>query len=522
MSALPPPTDGASTLILISDRTCLPSVSATTLVPAVLTVDLSTGRITSIASGAEVVAAARAAGASASIRVRDVGRLVLMAGLVDTHVHANEPGRTHWEGLETATRAAAAGGVTTIVDMPLNSIPPTTTLMGLQAKEEAAKGKLTVDLGLWGGIIPSNLADLPALAEGGVCGFKCFTIESGVEEFPCVSESELKSAMEMVVASCPTLPVLVHAEACAAHDHAVINARVAESDPRVYKNYLDSRPSTFESSAIAMAIKLAEETKVRMHVVHLSAQEGLPLFAEAHKRGSMNVTVETCPHYLTLDADSIPAGATSYKCAPPIREKVNQKALWAGLRAGTISMIVSDHSPCEPSLKKIDTGDFAQSWGGISSLQLGLPLIFSELRDQTLQGTTGAASSSAVTVDTFDPSLCIHAIHGWMSSGPSKFVNFSHRKGSLTIGYDADIVIWDPESVVLVAQEMIQHRHKLTPYLGKTLHGVVKLTILRGKEVYSNMENGNVKFSSPMGERVFPSSHKSEQARAAEQKSKQQ
>ena len=375
--------------------------------------------------------------------------------------------------------------------------------------------------------VPSNLADLPALAQGGVCGFKCFTIESGVDEFPCVSESELRSAMQVVAEQCPTLPVLVHAEACAAHDHAAINAKAAAADPTLYKNYLESRPPKFESDAIAMAIRLAEETKARMHVVHLSAQEGLGLFAAAHARGSANVSVETCPHYLTLDADSIPAGATSFKCAPPIREKSNQRALWAGLRAGTIAMIVSDHSPCEPALKKIEQGDFAQSWGGISSLQLGLPLIFSELRAQALAAASSAsaagAASAAEAEAAFDPALSIHAIQGWMSASPAKFVNFSHRKGSLAVGHDGDFVAWDPEADLLVAQEMIQHRHKLTPYLGKTLRGVVRLTVLRGREVYeAPAQQSAVKFSQPIGQRVYPSSHKAEQARAAEQQSKQQ
>lgn len=345
-----------------------------------------------------------------------------------------------------------------------------------------------------------------------MCGWKCFCIESGVDEFPCVSEAQLKAAMELIAARHPTMPVLVHAEACSAHDHAALTASQAGNDPRQYKSYLESRPPSFESDAISMAIRLAEETKARMHVVHLSAQEGLPLFAAAHARGSAHVSVETCPHYLTLSAESIPAGATAYKCAPPIRELSNQKKLWEGLRAGTISMIVSDHSPCEPALKKLETGDFAQSWGGISSLQLGLPLIFSELRAQQLE--SGASDSS------FDLAASVHSIVHWMCLSPARFVNFAHRKGSLSVGFDGDLVAWDPDAEVLVHESMIQHRHKVTPYIGRTLRGLVRLTVLRGKAVYEAAEGKPCTFATPSGERRLPASHHSEAKRAKEQNNK--
>ena len=359
--------------------------------------------------------------------------------------------------------------------------------------------------------VPSNLKDLPELAAGGVCGFKCFTIESGVDEFPCVNPEQLKAAMEVVVASAPHLPVLVHAEACAAHEHAELTAAASKADPRAYASYLASRPPTFESSAIASAISLAEQTGARMHVVHLSAQEGLPLFEAARARGSGNVSVETCPHYLTLDADTIPAGATAYKCAPPIREKSNQAALWKALRAGTIPMIVSDHSPCEPALKCLETGDFAQSWGGISSLQLGLPLIFSELRAQ-----------AEAAGEAFDEDKAVLSLHEWMSAAPARFVHFAHRKGSLLVGHDADIVAWDPRGDVLVAKEMIHHRHKLTPYLGRTLRGAVRKTFLRGAVVYAAEEGQACTFSAPQGARVYPAEHAFEAQRAAEAKASKQ
>jgi allantoinase len=396
--------------------------------------------------------------------------------------------------------------------MPLNSIPPTTTLEGLRAKEAAAVGKLSVDLGLWGGIIPTNLADLKELAAGGVCGFKCFMIESGVDEFPCVTTEQLEAAMTEVVKSCPSLPVLCHAEACA-HDHSGHSHEkdAAPADERAYSTYMHSRPETFETDAITTAIRLSEKTGARTHVVHLSAAQGVPLFRDAKKRGLKQVSVETCPHYLTLDAESIPSGATAFKCAPPIRSKSNQSSLWAGLFDGTIPMIVSDHSPCEPSLKHLEEGDFGKAWGGISSLQLGLPLIFSELRSQAL--SSGESSS------VFLPRI-LRQLHQWMSRATSEFVGFHHRKGAIRVGWDGDVTIWQPETPFLVEKSMIQHRHKVTPYLGRTLYGCVVKTVVRGRIVFENhlpesspsssssgTSSGVTFLSPPIGERVRPGSH---------------
>jgi allantoinase len=364
---------------------------------------------------------------------------------------------------------------------------------------------LTLLLALFFFSVPSNLGDLEALSAGGVCGFKCFLIESGVDEFPCVNEDQLRAAMQLIAKKAPTLPVLVHAEACSHHDAEALLESHKHCDKTLYKSYLDSRPANWESDAIRMALRQAEETGARCHVVHLSAAEALPLFREAHAKGLSNISVETCPHYLTLSAESIPAGATAYKCAPPIRDSANQKLLWAALREGTIPMIVSDHSPCEPSLKCLETGNFAQSWGGISSLQLGLPLVFSELKAQAQEGG-----------GSFDLAKTVHQIHEWMSAATSRFVHFTHRKGSLAVGMDGDLVAFDPDQPVLVAKEMIQHKHKITPYLGRTLSGAVRYTFVRGIQVYEAMEGGQVKFSQPLGERIMPAEHPVEKARSAQ------
>lgn len=322
-------------------------------------------------------------------------------------------------------------------------------------------------------------------------------IESGVDEFPCVSEDELRAAMQEVKRECPSLAVLCHAEQCASHAVPEVNG-----EPHEYCTYLHSRPPRFETDAISTAIRLAEETGARTHIVHLSAAEGVPLFADAKAKGLTNVSVETCPHYLTLDADSIPSGATAFKCAPPIRGRDNQAALWSALRDGTIPMIVSDHSPCEPSLKLLETGNFNKAWGGISSLQLGLPLVFTELRHQALQ--SGESDEQFL-------GRIVRELNQWMSVAPAKFVNFNHRKGRLAVGMDGDLVCFSPETSVLVEQSMIQHKHKLTPYLGRTLYGAVNRTILRGTTVYVRRENEAPFFHSPIGQRVKPSTHPDEE-----------
>jgi len=311
--------------------------------------------------------------------VIDAGDLVVMAGIVDAHVHVNEPGRTEWEGYETATRAAAAGGVTTLVDMPLNSIPPTTTLAGFEEKLAAAQHKCSVNVAFWGGVVPENTAELAPLVERGVRGFKCFLIHSGVDEFPHVTESDLREAMPELARLDSVL--LVHAEVAGPIDAAA--AELANDDPRAYDTFLRSRPREAENEAIAMMIGLCRETGCRVHIVHLSSSDALPMIREAKAEG-LPLTVETCPHYLTFAAEDIVDGATHFKCCPPVRERENRELLWAAIADGTIDMVVSDHSPCTPALKLLERGDFLDAWGGISALQFGLPVMWTNLAERGL------------------------------------------------------------------------------------------------------------------------------------------
>ncbi len=382
----------------------------------------------------------------------DFGNWVIMPGLVDTHVHINEPGRTDWEGFATATQAAAAGGVTTLIDMPLNSIPATVCTQALRSKMEAAPGKCWVDIGFWGGMIPGNAGEIRPLWEAGCFGFKCFLAPSGVDEFPAVKEADLREAMPEIAACGGVL--LAHAE-----DPARLLA--GSGDPRQYLNYLDSRPSQAEDSAIELLLRLSGETGCRMHIVHLSSSCSLPQLAAARANG-LQVTVETCPHYLTFAAEEISSGATEFKCAPPIREATNRDALWQALGSGGIDFVVSDHSPCPPAMKHKGSGDFFQAWGGISSLELGLAAVW-----------TGARHRSARIED----------LARWMSSAPASLAGLGHRKGSIAPGYDADFVIWEPEAEFTVDPRHLRQRHKLTPYACRQLFGVVKKTFLRGDPV---------------------------------------
>lgn len=387
---------------------------------------------------------------------------IVMPGLVDTHVHVNEPGRTEWEGFETATRAAAAGGVTTIVDMPLNSIPATTTLAGLNEKLAAAAGKLTVDTGFWGGVVPGNTSELERLWEAGVVGFKCFLIHSGVDEFPNVTAADLRQAMPELARL--GAPLIVHAEVPGPVEACCQS--IADSSSRSYETFLRSRPREAENEAVALMVNLARETGCRIHIVHHSSADALPVLRRAKSSG-LPLTIETCPHYLHFAAEDIPDGATEFKCCPPIRERENREQLWEALREGLIDFIVSDHSPCPPEMKLREPGDFMNAWGGISSLQMRLPIIWTD------------ASARGFTIEQ---------LAQWLCAGPARQVGLDVLKGSIKEGADADIVIWNPDAEFRVAPEMIYHRHKLTPYAGEVLRGVVEKTFLRGQIVYDGGE----------------------------------
>ncbi|GIE33135.1 allantoinase [Actinoplanes italicus] len=377
----------------------------------------------------------------------DLGATALLPGLVDTHVHVNEPGRTEWEGFATATRAAAAGGVTTIIDMPLNSLPPTVNPDALKIKQAAAAGQCHVDVGFWGGAIPGNAADLPGLHAAGVFGFKAFLADSGVPEFPPVDPAQLAEAMSAADAL-----FVIHAED---PDHL----RDAASSS-AYADFLASRPQDAEHAAVATAIAVAREAGRRVHILHLSAASALPLIAQARADG-VRVTAETCPHYLTLDAAAIPDGATEFKCCPPIRDTANADRLWEALADGLITCVVSDHSPCTPDLKRQDTGDFAAAWGGIASVQLGLPVIW-----------TAAAGRGHTLADVVK----------WMARRPADLVGL-RNKGRIAPGADADLVAFEPDAEFIVDAHALHHRNPVTPYAGKVLKGVVRTTWLRGSAV---------------------------------------
>ncbi|MGP3755960.1 allantoinase AllB [Streptomyces sp. IBSNAI001] len=385
----------------------------------------------------------------AGARVEDFGDDVLLPGLVDTHVHVNDPGRTEWEGFWTATRAAAAGGITTLLDMPLNSLPPTTTVEHLRVKQRVAAPKAHIDTGFWGGAIPSNTKDLRPLYEAGVFGFKCFLSPSGVEEFPELDQEQLARSMAEIAGFGGLL--IVHAED--PHHLAAAPQRSGEK----YADFLASRPRDAENTAIEGLIAHAKRLNARVHVLHLSSSDALPLIAAA-KREGVRVTVESCPHFLTLTAEEVPDGATEFKCCPPIREAANQDALWAGLADGTIDCIVSDHSPCTTDLK---TPDFASAWGGISSLQLGLPAVWTEARRR------------GHTLDD---------VARWMSAAPAALAGLT-RKGAIEAGRDADFAVLAPDATFTVDPAGLFHRNQVTAYAGKTLHGVVRSTWLRGKRI---------------------------------------
>ncbi|HEX6729655.1 MAG TPA: allantoinase AllB [Pyrinomonadaceae bacterium] len=391
----------------------------------------------------------------------DADELVVMPGLVDTHVHINEPGRTEWEGFNTGTQSAAAGGTTTLVDMPLNSIPPTTSLAGLAKKLEAAKNKCYVDVGFWGGVVPGNATELEGMLAAGVVGFKCFLVASGVEEFPHVTEQDLRQTMPVLSRLGALL--IVHAELPGPIAEAG-TVGDAHSSPTKYDTFLCSRPAAAENEAVAMMIDLAREFKTAVHIVHLSSAEALPMLRDAQHSG-IRISAETCPHYLYFAAQDIPSGATEFKCCPPIRERSNREELWRAVFDGTINSIVSDHSPCPVNLKLMGEGDFLGAWGGIASLQLRLPVIWSgaKRRGRSLEDLTR-----------------------WLCYEPAKLVGLGKRKGMIAPGYDADVVIWDAEKEFRVNAAMLHQRHKTTPYKGETLIGTVQKTFLRGQKIYDD------------------------------------
>jgi allantoinase len=380
----------------------------------------------------------------------DFGELVVMPGLVDTHVHVNEPGRAEWEGFTTATRAAAAGGTTTIVDMPLNSIPPTVSVAALQAKRDAAAGKLSVDVAFWGGLIPGSEAQISPLVAAGVCGFKAFLVDSGVDEFPPVTVDELSRAL--LAMRDLGVPSLVHAE---------VPARITAmaGDPSEYGSYLSSRPPDAEAEAVAVLAGLAEASGVRVHVLHVSSSQAVEVLAG----GPETLSGETCPHYLTFCSEEIEDGATPFKCAPPIRSAEHRQALWQGLVDGSLSMIVSDHSPAPAEVKHLEDGDFGRAWGGIGSLQVRLPATW-----------TGAV----------DRGLSVSQLSRWLSSEPARLAGLDRHKGEIAVGRDADLVVWDPDGVTEVKGALLEHRHPITPYEGMRLRGSVVTTILGGLTVF--------------------------------------
>ena len=401
----------------------------------------------------EIVAVEQSSSGLSAARVVELADdEVLMPGVVDAHVHVNDPGRTEWEGFASATRAAAAGGVTTIVDMPLNSIPPTCDLPALDLKRKTAASQAYVDVGFWGGAIPGNVAELRTLHEAGVSGFKCFLLHSGVDEFPPLDAEQLERAMREIRSFDGLL--IVHAEDA----HAIEHAPAAGGE--AYERFLHSRPRGAENLAIAQVIELARWTGCRVHILHVSSSDVLAMLASARRDG-VPITAETCPHYLTFAAEEIPDGATQYKCCPPIREAANRELLWNGLREGVIDMVVTDHSPSTPDLKALDTGDFGVAWGGISSLQLGLSAVWTEARSR---------------------GFTLADVARWMSEAPARHAGLS-RKGRIAVGHDADFCVLAPDASYVVDAAKLHHKNAVTPYHGRSLAGVVRETWLRGEKI---------------------------------------
>lgn len=387
-------------------------------------------------------------------KIEDLGNLVVSPGVFDAHVHINEPGRTEWEGFATATAAAAAGGVTTLIDMPLNSSPVTTSVDALRVKQNAARGKLSVDVAFYGGLVPANASEVAGMVAEGLPGIKAFLCHSGLDEFPAAGEPELRSALNALQGT--GVPLLAHAEIVDALIHPDM------STPQHYRSYMESRPALFELAAIDLLIRLCREYQTPVHIVHLATVEALPMIRAAKAEG-LPLTVETCPHYLYFHADEIADGQTVFKCAPPIRYEANRAALCAAVAEGVIDTIGSDHSPCPPEMKSLDAGDFFAAWGGICGLQLSLPVTW----------TVGQSQG-------WTPSLLAEKL----SSRPAEIFGFGDCKGKLAPDFDADLVVWIPEQSFKVNGSQLLHRHATTPYEGRKLSGVVRQTFVRGRKIF--------------------------------------
>ena len=398
----------------------------------------------------------------AGIPLHDAGESVVMPGLVDTHVHINEPGRTDWEGFSTATRAAAAGGVTTLIEMPLNSIPATTTASAYREKTAAAAGKLWVDVGFWGGVVPENVAELAPLWDAGVFGFKCFLLPSGVDEFRHVSEADLRAAIPGLASI--GAPLLAHSELPGII--AAARAKLAAAPARKYATWLASHPREAENEAISLLLRLAGEFQAPIHIVHVSSADALDALRKAKSNGA-RITAETCPHYLTFASEEVPDGATEFKCAPPIRESENRERLWSALADGILDFVVTDHSPCPPGMKLPEQGDFMGAWGGVASLQLSLPAMWTQARSR---------------------GYAVAQLAAWMCSGPARLAGLGKRKGTIAMGCDADLAIWNPNASFSVDPARLHHRHKVTPYAGRRLEGLVETTFLRGRKIFERGE----------------------------------
>lgn len=405
--------------------------------------------------------------------VTDVGDRVLMPGVIDPHVHINEPGRTHWEGFDTATRAALAGGITTLVDMPLNSSPVTTTVKAFDEKIKSSFGKLHINCGFWGGVVPGNEKEIEPLIKKGVLGFKAFLTHSGIDEFPNTTEDDLRKVMPIIAKH--GLPLLVHCELSGPTHHLPTGqAGSLLTTPRSYQQYLSSRPKKWEDDAIALMIRLCKEFNCRTHIVHLSSADSIDQIVKAKQKG-LPLTVETAQHYLYFNAESIKEGQTLFKCAPPIREKQNNEKLWQALKEGIIDFVATDHSPSPPGMKEMQSGDFIKAWGGISSIQFALPVLWTAAKKDNCS---------------------LNQLVKWVCENPALLPGFQHTKGKIQKGYDADFVVWDPGKKFTVTGKDIYHKHKITPYLNEELYGVVEQTWISGKKVFDNnkfiLNKGNI------------------------------